>query len=250
MENRRTLILLFTCIYFFICFRPIYLQAQPRLWFGTVKAEGRISQARFEIDSFPRNIIYAPYGRTPIRYTAIKTAGEQLTFNWLYNTFRYHCTLLKQAGIEYKGTCTASNDKAPAIELVMRDFTPEDADLQGNSLKASTTDLRILDRALALLNNGSNWSRSDNRVCDNSSYPYKWSLFCALHQASIDVDSEYRHLRPAIHAAREAINEAAKGKQFAHMLQDFNKETQSFEVIASVLNRAKEIITARMKNEK
>jgi hypothetical protein len=71
-----------------------------------------------------------------------------------------------------------------------------------------------------------------------------------LHQASIDVDSEYRHLRPAIHAAREAINEAAKGKQFAHMLQDFNKETQSFEVIASVLNRAKEIITARMKNEK
>jgi hypothetical protein len=132
----------------------------------------------------------------------------------------------------------------------MRAFTPEDADLQGNALKASTTDLHILDRALALLNKGSNWSGSDNRICDNSSYPYKWSLFCALHQASIDVDAAYRHLRPAIQAARQAIDEATGGKKFAHMLQDFNNEAPSFEPIALVLNRAKAIITGKMKSQK
>jgi hypothetical protein len=226
------------------------LQAQQSLLFGTVKADGRISQARFEVDSLLHSIIYAPYGRTPIPFTNIKTRQQQLTFNWQYNSLPYTCTLLKGKGNEYKGTCLLANNRGQPIEMTMREFTNEDADLQGNSLKASTTDLQIVDRALSLLNNGSNWSRSDNRVCDSSSYPYKWSLFCALHQASIDLDSEYRHLRPAVQATRQAIDEATAGKKFAHMLQDFNKEAQTFASIAGVLNRAKEIITARMKDQK
>ncbi|HVG14423.1 MAG TPA: hypothetical protein VM935_05660, partial [Chitinophagaceae bacterium] len=74
----------------------------------------------------------------------------------------------------------------------------------------------------------------------------KWSLFCALHQASIDVDVEYRHLRPAIQATRQAIEEATAGRKFAHLLQDFNKEAESFTSIAGVLNRAKAIIKEKM----
>jgi hypothetical protein len=248
MGRRNKVVLLFTCPCFLLCSIPNFLQAQQRLWFGTLKVEGRSSQARFEVDSSLHNIIYAPYGRTPIAFTNIKTETQQLTFNWQYNQHPYHCTLLKQKGNEYKGTCSVPGDKGQSIEITMREFTPEDADLQGNSLKASATDLQILDRALALLNNGSNWSRSDNRICDSSSYPYKWSLFCALHQASIDVATEYRHLRPAIQAARQAIDEATSGKKFAHMLQDFNKEAQNFASIAGVLNRAKEIIAEKMKS--
>jgi hypothetical protein len=71
-----------------------------------------------------------------------------------------------------------------------------------------------------------------------------------LHQASIDVDTEYRHLRPAIQATRQAINESTSGKQYAHLLQDFNKEALSFAAIAGVLNRAKEIITEKMQGRK
>src|SRR5688500_18909539 len=156
-------------IYFSIllhCF-PHLLQAQQSLWFGTVKVDHRIRQARFEVDSLLHNIIYAPYGRTPIAFRNIKTTRQKLTFNWQYNHLLYHCTLLKQPGNQYTGTCSVSGDSGQSMEMTMRHFTPEDADLQGTSLKASTTDLRILDRALALLNNGSNWSRSDNRVCDS-----------------------------------------------------------------------------------
>jgi hypothetical protein len=250
MERSSKIVLSLTCFIFLFCSIPNFLKAQQNLWFGSIKVEGRSSQARFEVDSLFHNIIYAPYGRTPIAFTSIKVTGQQLTFNWPYNHLQYHCTLLKEKGNEYKGTCSASGDKRQSIEMTMREFSAEDADLQGNSLKASTTDLQILDRTLALLNNGSNWSHSDNRICDSSSYPYRWSLFCALHQASIDVDNEYRHLRPAIKAARQAIDEATSGKKFAHMLQDFNKEAQSFESIAGVLNRAKEIIAEKIKSEK
>ena len=250
MKEIGKLVRTFICFSMLLCFLPNFSQAQQGLWFGTVKVDGRISQARFEVDSLLHDIVYAPYGRTPIAFTNIKTIGQQLTFNWQYNHHLYHCTLLKQQGNQYTGTCSSSGDSGQSIEMTMRDFTPEDADMQGNALKASTTDLRILDRALALLNNGSDWSRSDNRVCDSSSYPYKWSLFCALHQASIDVDFEYRHLRPAIQATRRAIDETTSGKKFAHMLQDFNKEAQSFASIAGVLNRAKEIITERMKDQR
>ena len=72
-------------------------------------------------------------------------------------------------------------------------------------------------------------------------------MFCALHQASIDVDSEYRHLRPANQAVRQAIDEITSGKKYAHLLQDYNNEAQSFDSIAMVLNHAKEIITEKIK---
>jgi hypothetical protein len=248
--NRRKKIIALACYAFFFCATANLLQAQQTLWFGTIHVDGRSSQARFEADSLLHNIIYAPYGRTPIAFTNIKSTGQQLTFNWQYNHLTFHCTLQKGNGKEYKGTCLTTTGKAQPIAMTMRAFNEEDAALQGNALNASTIDLQILDRALTLLNNGSNWSRSDNRVCDSSSYPYKWNLFCALHQASIDVDTEYRHLRPAIQATRQAINESTSGKQYAHLLQDFNKEALSFAAIAGVLNRAKEIITEKMQGRK
>lgn len=71
-----------------------------------------------------------------------------------------------------------------------------------------------------------------------------------MHQASIDVESDYRHLFAAIQAARQALKEASYGKKYAHMLQGFNNKVQIFETIARVLNRAKEIIAATMKDQK
>jgi hypothetical protein len=240
---RSPLIFLFL---FFISSTVTY--AQQRLLFGTVKSDGLISQARFETDTLLESIVYAPYGITPVAFTTIVKSEKQLSFTWRYNGLTYHCSLMKGKDISYEGRCT--NDSGRSIQLLMRDFNEEDARLQGNWLPASKSDLDILDRALSLLNQGSNWSRSDNRVCDNSTYPYRWSLFCALHQASIDVDGEYRHLRPAIQAVRQAIEQATAGRKFSHMLQDFNKEAQTFSEIAGVLNRAKQIISEKIKDGK
>ncbi|HVG15751.1 MAG TPA: hypothetical protein VM935_12350, partial [Chitinophagaceae bacterium] len=217
MPLKSTTVISLSCLILSLCFVSSSGQAQT-LWFGTVKAEGKISQARFEADSLLQNIVYAPYGRTPTAFTNIKATGQQLTFKWQYNQLLYSCVLIKGEGKVYTGTCAPPANKGEPIEMIMREFTPEDAELQGNSLRATDKEIQILERTLALLNNGSNWSRAGNRVCDSSSYPYKWSLFCALHQASIDVDVEYRHLRPAIQATRQAIEEATAGRKFAHLL--------------------------------
>ena len=225
----------------------VIAKSQQTLWFGTVKMQDKISQGRFEVfsDSLIKSIVYAPYGISPTTFKDVKQQKNQVTFSWQIDQLTYRCLLLKQDSSAYKGTCTCEKEKP--IQLIIREFTKEDAILQGDSLHAAQKDIQILERAMNLLNNGNNWNRIDNRVCDDSSYPYKWSLFCALHQASIDIDSEYRHLRPAVQAARQAIDEATSGKKYEHVLRDFNNEAKSFNSITQVLNRAKEIITDRIK---
>jgi hypothetical protein len=231
----------------FFLSKTINAGAQQTLWFGTVKMQDKIIQGRFEVisDSVIKTIVYAPYGISPTTFTEVKQQKNQLTFVWKINHLSYHCLLVKQDSTAYKGNCTCDSEQP--IQLIIRQFSEEDAFLQGDSLHATTKDIQILDRALSLLNNGSNWNPFDNRVCDNSSYPYKWSLFCALHQASIDIDAEYGHLRPSNQAVRQAINEITSGKKYAHLLQDYNNEAQSFDSIAKVLNRAKEIISEKIK---
>ena len=233
-------------VVFSLCSGSI-INAQPTLWFGTVKMQGKVIQGRFEVvgDGAIKSIIYAPYGIGPTTFREVKEQRDELTFVWEFNHSTYRCLLLKLDSTTFKGKCTCEINEP--IELTMRKFSQADAYLQGDSLHAAPKDIQILDRALSLLNDGRNWDRSDNRVCDNSTYPYKWSLFCALHQASIDIDSEYRHLRPAIQAARQAINEFTAGKKYDHLLQDFNNEAQSFDLIAKVLDRAKAIINEKIK---
>ena len=223
---------------------PIHAQ---HLLFGEAILEGKTTQVRLEVDSLLTSMIYAPYGITPVPFTNILQKKGQISFDWTRENVAYRCTMMHATG-SYKGTCVTGGDEP--IGLIIRDFTEEDARLQGNFLQAGQTDLQILDRALQLLNDGRNWDRVDDRVCDRSSYPYEWSLFCALHQASIDVDSEYRHLRPAIKAARQAIEEASPGREYAHMLQDFNNEAKNFDAIASVLKSAKTTVRKNMHDRK
>jgi hypothetical protein len=224
-------------------------QSQTSLFFGTVKIKDKIIQGRFEIyynDSLIKNIVFAPYGISPTAFTEINQNNNELTFLWNFDQSIYYCLLSKQDRSTFSGNCKCEGN--PPIRLIIREFNEEDAILQGDSIRARAKDIQIIDRALELLNNGNNWDRSDNRVCDNSSYPYKWSLFCALHQASIDIDSEYRHLSPALQATRQAINEITHGKNYAHLLQDYNNEAQSFDSISKVLNLAKDILRKKIKN--
>jgi hypothetical protein len=51
-------------------------------------------------------------------------------------------------------------------------------------------------------------------------------------------------------AARQAIEEATSGKKYAHLLQDFNNESKSFDSIANILIRAREVLESKMKGQK
>jgi len=82
------------------------------------------------------------------------------------------------------------------------------------------SDLRILDRAAALLADESHWNRHDNRECDAKATTL--SIFCALQKASIEVLGQYDHRRVALQEVRFAIEEVSGGREFEHRLMDFN----------------------------
>jgi hypothetical protein len=68
-----------------------------------------------------------------------------------------------------------------------------------------------------------------------------------LHQASIETAREYRHLGPAVKAVRAAIERTAPGRQFAHLLQDFNNEAPNFDVIRGVLADAESALSSELR---
>jgi hypothetical protein len=218
---------------------PVAAQPVAELRFGVVVEDGRTTQARFETTLEQGRfvtIVYAPYGVTPTPFTGIEHSGDRLEFTWLRQALHYRCSLRQDTPAVFQGGCVSSG--RDPVSVTMRPFTPEDAALQGNSLTVTTQELAILARARALMMDGRSWNRRDNRVCDGSGYPYRWSLFCALHQASIEVDSDYRHLRPAVRAVRQAIERRSPERNYAHMLQDFNNEAQGFAAIVDVLAAA------------
>ena len=142
-------------------------KAQQSLWFGTVKVNDTITQGRFEVTaSLIKRIVYAPYGISPTTFSEVKHLNNQLSFGWKFDKSNYHCLLRKQDSATYNGTC--SSESQQPIQLTIRNFSQEDAFLQGSSLHASKKDIDILERALILLNNGNNWNRFDNHVCDIS----------------------------------------------------------------------------------
>ncbi len=83
------------------------------------------------------------------------------------------------------------------------------------------------------------------RVNDNTQG--RWSLFCALEQACIDVLGQYDHRRVALQEVRFAVEDATRGRQFEHRLMDFNNlpETQ-FGDVKRVLQVATERVATRL----
>jgi len=109
----------------------------------------------------------------------------------------------------------------------------------------STIDVEILDRASALLASESDWNRNDTRECPPGARTL--SLFCALHEASIDVLGSYDHRRVALQEVRFAIESVSGGREFEHRLMDFNNlPTTRFVDIKQVLAIARAKVAARL----
>lgn len=105
------------------------------------------------------------------------------------------------------------------------------------------TDLQILDRALELLHDESQWNRQDDRLCFHDEM---WSLFCALAKASVEVDGKYKHRRVAIQETRFTINDNFAERWQEHQLMDFNNhESTQFEDIRWVLSETKMRLESR-----
>jgi hypothetical protein len=213
--------------------------AGEQLWFGTVTERGTTTQARFEAvleEGQFRSIVLAPYGRTPSVFKDVQHDGGRLRFSWARGSANFRCDLRRGSTPAFSGDCTAS--ALEDVSVVLREFSPEDAALQGNGRTAGEQDIAIAKRAAQLLHGGRSWNRRDDRICDRGGYPYRWSLFCALHQASVEVASDYEHLRPVMKTVRQVITDRHPNRKFAHTLMDFNNEAPQFQPIAEVLDEA------------
>jgi hypothetical protein len=128
------------------------------------------------------------------------------------------------AGLMTLGTACAAGNQQPIASTPPA--SPREA---GPSAKpayeereqlVSKEDLRILERAREILSNASKWNRKDNRECRAEATT--WSIYCALHDASLEVLGRYEHRRVALQEVRFAIEEVTNGRRFQHRLMDFN----------------------------
>ena len=120
--------------------------------------------------------------------------------------------------------------------------------LERRDRPVTVEDLRIIDRASAILEDEASWNRNDDRECADDNANHKWSLFCALEKACIDELGEYDHRRVALQEVRFAVEDATRGREFEHRLMDFNNLPETrFEDVKSVLRTARERVAARLK---
>ena len=111
----------------------------------------------------------------------------------------------------------------------------------------TVTDLRILERADAILGGESSWNRNDDKQCDDDDAARRWSLYCAMEAACRDVVGGCAHTHVASQEVRFAIEEVAPGEQFEGRLMGFNNlPATRFEDIKRVLRMARQRVHARM----
>ena len=112
---------------------------------------------------------------------------------------------------------------------------------------STAEDLRILDRADALLKDEASWNRNDDKNCEDDKAAQKWSLYCALEAACIEVLGRYEHTRVALQEARFAVEAATDGKPYAGRLMGFNNEPATrFADVKQVLKVARDNVQSRL----
>ena len=108
-------------------------------------------------------------------------------------------------------------------------------------------DLRILEKADALLKDESAWNRRDDRRCEDDRATGRWSLSCALDVACIEVLGQYDHTRAALQEVRFVVEEVTAGRQFEGRLMGFNNLPETrFDDIKRVLRVARERVQERL----
>lgn len=135
--------------------------------------------------------------------------------------------------------------------------------IESRDQPATADDLRILQRADALLGDASVWNRHDDRVCDDDEASGKRSLFCALQKADREILGEYQHRSVALQEVRFAVQDATRNRQaemavralrrfsFPHRLMDFNNLPETrFEDVKHVLQVASDRVAARLEKSK
>ena len=86
----------------------------------------------------------------------------------------------------------------------------------------SVVDLKIVQKAAEILATEDAWNRDDNRKCPANAS--KWSIYCALEKAEIEVAGGLHHRRPAAEIVREIVDERTASRNYHHRLMEYNND--------------------------
>jgi hypothetical protein len=115
-----------------------------------------------------------------------------------------------------------------------------------NQLPPTQDDIRIIERAKARLANEKLWNRQDNRTCPEN--PEKWSLFCALQQATREISGGVHYRQPALQMVREVLNEVGGNRLGNHRLMDYNNHPDTtLAEVHGLLNTAQARLERRLR---
>ncbi|HEY3932983.1 MAG TPA: hypothetical protein VGL65_00025 [Gemmatimonadales bacterium] len=90
------------------------------------------------------------------------------------------------------------------------------------TIPPSPLDRQILERAATIITSDSVWNRADNRKCPVTAK--RWSIYCAVEQAEIEVAGGFHHRRPAMELVREIVDERTAAKTYQHRLMGYNND--------------------------
>lgn len=226
-----------------LIFAPGFVQAQegePMVIYGYAFTDaGDSAFVRLEWGGRPGGprIRLAPFGRTPTEFHDLRVASDSSSLQFTWPGRRYdRCRLVRRAEFHWEGECR-SEAAAPARPISLGGGYEPDL---GQDREPTRTDVRILARARSLLGSSESWHRHDERVCDDDARSGRFSLFCALYVASLQVDGVYLHRRPAMRAVRRAIAETAPERISTHTLRDFNNHPETtFDELLRMLDSAR-----------
>ena len=118
----------------------------------------------------------------------------------------------------------------------------------GEPPKLTQIDLDILRKADEILADESKW----NRKCERR---YKkedttWSLYTALHKASLETTGKFDHRQPALEEVRKTVERLTADKKYQHRLMDYNDDPDTkFADIKKVFTTTIERVSAEVEKK-
>lgn len=68
-------------------------------------------------------------------------------------------------------------------------------------------------------------NKNDDRVCPADATV--WSIYCAMEKATIEVTGAFHHTRPALDVVRDVIEQRSAGRNYQHLLKDYNNDPRT-----------------------
>lgn len=111
------------------------------------------------------------------------------------------------------------------------------------------SDLMIIRKTIELLKDEKDWNRNDDRQCKDDIENKTYSLFCALHVASVEVAGSYDHRKAVLQIIRKTIVDIYPQKKLEHRLRDFNNLPETdHTILMDLLIRVENQVIKELKN--